>query len=366
MTAPTTTRATRWQNFDAIRLVAATLVVLSHSFLLSGTGYGLEPLVRLFGYHRDLGILAVGAFFVISGFLITSSYVHRASALSFLVNRVLRIFPGLIVCTIVSALLIGPWFARDGIAFVTAPETWEFISRTAFLQREGGQHFPAELYAGMQGHALLGTTWTLAAEFQCYVLVLLLGLLGALRLPVAVALVAVGMWVFGQQEDAIMLEALTATGVFFAAGMTLYFVHARWRPTHAIVGLAAVGLVASAVAGRPMEGFALFGSVLLIQLATTDRVRLPDLARHGDLSYGVYLYGFPAQQIVRAAWGSSITWWQLFALAMPLALGAAWLSWHFVESRALALARRYRDSIVDDTQRAPVGPSDALPATSVS
>jgi peptidoglycan/LPS O-acetylase OafA/YrhL len=59
--------------FDTIRLLAATAVLVSHSFAL--TGY-VEPLEETTG-GVTLGTLAVGAFFVISGLLITTSAERR-------------------------------------------------------------------------------------------------------------------------------------------------------------------------------------------------------------------------------------------------------------------------------------------------
>ncbi len=59
----------------------------------------------------------------------------------------------------------------------------------------------------------------------------------------------------------------------------------------------------------------------------------------GDYSYGVYIYGWPVQQMVVHALGptSPIT---NFAVSAPIVLVLAWLSWNHVEKPALALLRR--------------------------
>lgn len=58
---------------------------------------------------------------------------------------------------------------------------------------------------------------------------------------------------------------------------------------------------------------------------------------HGrDLSYGLFLYGFPIQQILVQFFGAYLSAWRLFGAAMFIAVGFAWLSWHFIEVRALA------------------------------
>ena len=61
----------RENNFDAIRLVAALLVLVSHSFYLTGRSF--EPWQQITQFDT-LGGLAVGIFFIISGFLVTASY----------------------------------------------------------------------------------------------------------------------------------------------------------------------------------------------------------------------------------------------------------------------------------------------------
>lgn len=331
----------RWRNFDAIRLAAAVAVVVSHSFLLSSDGYQAEPLVRLLGDGHDLGRFAVGVFFIISGFLITHSYVRRVSVQTYVFNRVMRIFPGLIACTLVTALVIGPLFASDLGRYLGSSETWQYVWRTALLQPGGGSEFPAAMYEGPQGTMMLGTTWSLAPEFACYIGVLIVGAAGLLRLPIALAITVAGVWAHSHWELPLMNATAWAL-MFFAAGAALFLIHERRRPGTPIVLAASGAFVIAAGLGYLLEGLALFGSVALIQLATSERILLPNAARFGDLSYGVYLYGWPAQQVVRALWGPSITWWQMFLSTMPLALAAAWFSWHLIESRALASARRYQ------------------------
>lgn len=58
--------------------------------------------------------------------------------------------------------------------------------------------------------------------------------------------------------------------------------------------------------------------------------------RLGDLSYGVYIYAFPIQQLV-IGWGRGrqIPFGALLAMSLLLTWGFAYLSWHVVEARAL-------------------------------
>ena len=95
----------RFDSFDLLRAVGALLVLVSHSFALTGRP---EPVVPGVASYGGLG---VAIFFSISGYLITLSW-HRDPRLgAFLVKRSLRIFPALFVVVLLAAFVLGPWSA---------------------------------------------------------------------------------------------------------------------------------------------------------------------------------------------------------------------------------------------------------------
>ncbi|MFI5206215.1 MAG: acyltransferase family protein, partial [Candidatus Paceibacterales bacterium] len=63
---------TRENNFDLLRLIAATLVIFSHAYPLTGNN-NAEPLARFCHGFVSFGGLAIACFFIISGYLITAS-----------------------------------------------------------------------------------------------------------------------------------------------------------------------------------------------------------------------------------------------------------------------------------------------------
>ena len=97
----------RDNNFDAMRLVAALCVVISHSFPLSYGAAGVQPLFLLSHGQTDLGTLSVYVFFVLSGFLITGSF-ERQPPHQFVLARGLRLLPGLAVVLFILTFLVGP------------------------------------------------------------------------------------------------------------------------------------------------------------------------------------------------------------------------------------------------------------------
>lgn len=92
----------RANNLGALRLFAALLVLVGHAYGLRG----LEG--PLFLSTVPLGLLGISIFFVISGYLVTESWDRDPQPLRFLARRSLRIFPGLVVCVALCALVLGP------------------------------------------------------------------------------------------------------------------------------------------------------------------------------------------------------------------------------------------------------------------
>jgi len=123
---------------------------------------------------------------------------------------------------------------------------------------------------------------------------------------------------------------------FFAAGMALYKLRAR-----AFDGRLALVALASAAASIPLGLFILlfpiFGSYLVLYAALERRWPVVPAARFGDLSYGLYIYGWPVEQLVTRLLGGAAPWWQVFALSLPAAAAVAFLSWHLIEAPALRL-----------------------------
>jgi peptidoglycan/LPS O-acetylase OafA/YrhL len=93
-------------NFDALRFFFAALVIFSHAFTLSTGVEDPEPL-HLFTGKITFGTVAVNAFFTISGFLITHSWLSSRSAGAYLLKRALRIYPGFIVACVLGLAVFG-------------------------------------------------------------------------------------------------------------------------------------------------------------------------------------------------------------------------------------------------------------------
>ena len=334
----------RANNFDFLRLIAALSVIFSHSFLIADGTQAREPFVILTGSQCVLGLIGVFVFFVISGYLVTESFCREPRPGRFALRRTLRIYPGLVANIAVCAFVLGPIVTTLPPAdYLSGQELREFLWKTLIIQ-PGELNLPGVAFShNAVGRHLNGSLWSLRYEVLMYAMVGLLGSLRLLRLSTSVVLVAAGMAAV-YFENALRplgeFQQWTWLLGFFAAGMVLHFLRDRlvFSGRWALVALAA--LVLFAALGRLILLFPLAGAYLALWFARRYD-RWLDYSRWcGDLSYGIYIYGWPFEQFVFWLSGGRAAWWQVLGGALPLVLGAAWLSWRFVESPALRWVRR--------------------------
>lgn len=333
--------AHRDNNFDALRIVAALMVVIGHVYILSGRADD-EPLVRFTGIG-GFGELGVSIFFAISGFLVASSHARLASLRAYLLNRCLRILPGLAAATLLSALVLGPLVTTlDAGAYFGRAQTWLYPIRNTLLYPVT-YALPGVFETNPYPEAVNGSLWTLRLEFSLY---LILPLLAAMRLfnRPGLALAAAGtlaayiaVLLLGPRLPPIALVGMRNSYLFLAGAALV-----AWRDAIAPQRLAVlIPTVALVLLGAAFERAAAFVAVPLLPLAVIGLglhpVRgLSGPPRFGDLSYGIYIYAFPIQQTLMHAFGPaglSLAAFAALTLAAVLPLAAA--SWWLVERPAL-------------------------------
>lgn len=328
----------RHNNFDALRILAALSVIFSHSFLIAeGTGAN-EPLNRLTGNQCMLGLAGVFVFFAISGFLVTQSFEQTQNPIRYLIKRCLQIFPGYLVILVLTAFVLGPIVTTLSLAeYFSRPEPYWYVLDNAVFSLKVHELPGVVFVDNPVGLEVNGSLWSLGLEFDMYLMVLALGVLRLIKLPVCLALIVLGM-------ACIKIDALGFLGGwgwmlgFFAAGMVIYKMR-HLRIFHPNIALfAGLGLVLTCFYdGAFIFMFPIFGCYLALYLALNPNLPIIPAARYGDLSYGLYIYGWPSQQLVIWMMRGHAAWWQLFILSTLLAGALAFLSWHLVEKRALRL-----------------------------
>jgi peptidoglycan/LPS O-acetylase OafA/YrhL len=329
---------------NAFRLTLAASVILYHSFPITGR------VVSSVAVRKLLFSVGVDGFFAISGFLITASWLSHPRVRDYLVARALRILPGLYVCLVVTAFVIAPIgvAVQGGSAtkLLLSAGPIEYVlknSAVAYLHfNVGGTPRGVPVPGGWNG-----SLWSLIYELVCYLAVAGLGVIGLASrrwLPAVVLALAV----FG----ATLLPPLTIPGVWtipqlaarcaimFAAGALLYHfrdvIPARWSLVAvSVVIVLAAGLLPDyrVVAAVPLA-YAVIVSGAMIH---NKRLRL-----RTDLSYGVYIYAFPTQQLLAICGLVSLNPLVFFVVSTIATLPLAALSWFLVEKRALSLKSRLK------------------------
>jgi peptidoglycan/LPS O-acetylase OafA/YrhL len=304
-------------SFDLLRLLAAVAVIAFHAGPLAGR----EPWSR---GEVNFGALGVGAFFAISGYLVTESRLRSASLRAFLANRLLRIGPGLIASLIVTAFIIGAFATYLPLGeYLRNKEVYVYVAKNALLYPTA-HGLPGVFESNRLPMVVNGSLWTLKVEFTLY---LGLGLLGATRLlkPWVVAAIALafGIAPFVLVASPGLSGDLVYNGVMASRGAFLFFAGALIRlidrplPTWTMVSSLLLLLTPAWAFGLP---------IAVIWLGTRGTVRLP-----ADLSYGLYVYAFPVQQTLASQ--GHLSFWTSLAATLPFAAA----SWFLVERPALRL-----------------------------
>jgi peptidoglycan/LPS O-acetylase OafA/YrhL len=333
-------------NFDFLRLVAALSVIFSHSFLIATGTQSNEPLVRFTHNQCPLGLVGVFVFFVISGYLVTESYCRNPRPGGFTLRRTMRIYPALVVNGLVTAFVLGPVVTNLSLSqYLTDPKLRDFLVEYATLW-PGPLALPGVLFANTTvGLLVNGAFWTLCFEVMMYAMVLILGVMRGLRLSTSLVLLAVGVVAIYWDERSSLAWLGYLRGWLwmlshFAAGMVMYFLRDR-LPFRWYYGVAAAALLlVTSQLGEFITFFALSSGYLTICAARGHYWPRLDYARHvGDLSYGVYIYGWPCEEFVVWLTNGRAQWWEVTLGSLAMVLPLAWLSWHGVEKWALRWVR---------------------------
>lgn len=333
--------------FGLLRLILAAAVIFSHAPVLLDGNDLREPFRVLFG-AVTVGEIAVDGFFAISGFLISASLLASRSTGQYLVKRVARIYPAAIVVSLVCLFVVAP-LGGARLAALPPLEWLQSLKRMLLLA------VPVidDAFRGTPYPLLNGSMWTILYEFRCYLLLVPLAWLGMLRRPwalaaLAAALVAVGglglaapidrlplhsVW-FGQTSDGPRLYGIFLAGAAcHAFGDRLRFTVARVVVAAAI---ATAGLFSTHFA-TPL--FAVFGTYAVLGTALLGGgTWMERINNRNDISYGVYLYGWPITKLLAWFW-PAIPLAVLLPLNLALALVCGWASWHGIEQPVLRWSR---------------------------
>jgi peptidoglycan/LPS O-acetylase OafA/YrhL len=325
----------RQNNFNFLRLIFALLVLLSHAPELADGNRSREILTQAF-HTMSFGEAAVAGFFILSGYLIVQSWISCPEILEFLKKRVLRIYPAFIVATAISAFVVGP-LAANPTQYFSSFSVREFVKGLVFL---GVPKTPI-VFSGTPYAIVNGSMWTISYEFKCYLLVVLLGLIGAIKkryLWAAVTVAILGVIILQKLGFLVAWDdpIIRLASYFFCGGC--FFLYRDKIPINKKVAAAmSVALLAGMFSYHGAElAFATAGAYLLFYMALSPIKGLKSFNKYPDVSYGAYLYGWPVQKLL--LWYFPLmSPWLLFVLSAIACITLGAISWSIIEKRALSL-----------------------------
>ncbi|WP_024287633.1 acyltransferase [Cellulomonas sp. KRMCY2] len=343
----------RRNSLNLIRLVLATMVLVAHAYYIAG----VQSPNGEFGPHIDgenLGGWAVFGFFAVSGYLITASRWSNSLG-TYLVHRIARIFPAFLVCLVVMAVVFGPigyWHVNGSLAgyFTTGPTTpINFVFSNAMLRVNSYEIAGTPAGVPYPG-AWNGSLWTLYYEFLAYLIVGALAVVGWVRRsPLAIGVVwfatvaGHALWgrlvaplVGGNLDVQLLLKLLP----LFLGGALVQLLRHR-LPLHWAGAALSVTVVLGAIwafDGWGAQLTAPFIAYLLLWIGSV--VPSPRTIQRHDISYGVYIYAFPVQQllVLTGIHNQGLLVYDVVALACTVPLAIA--SWLLIERPIMRRARR--------------------------
>ena len=342
---------------NALRLVLAGMVLLAHAADIAGFS-------RIELASTELGTMALYGFFGISGFLITKSAMTSSPG-RYLWHRFLRIFPGFWFCLMVTAFVIAPlsWLLRSPscssltCVLSTHNGSLGYVLHNSLLLIHQSPILNTPRHVA---YFLIwnGSLWSLSYEFLCYLAVLAFAFAGFLQRRTSVAVVAVLL-----QVAIIVITVCPSINahftifhfwyllnfmkflMMFLAGTLLYLYRDR-VPNSAVLALSCTacfvamlflptfGLQPAFTFDYPALAAPLLAYPLLWCGARFSSIRV---GAKNDFSYGVYIFGFPVEQLLAVAHAQRIGECGFIILSFVATVVLASVSWFVIEKNALRL-----------------------------
>jgi len=329
----------RDNNFNLLRLLFALCVVVAHGFnIYSNSPYDSDPVIQ---FSYGFGFAALDAFFVLSGFMITSSLIRRKDPVLFFVARWLRIFPALIVVTIVVSLLLGPLVTKVSLSeYFLQLETYTYLIVTG-LTTDPDMTLPGVFFDHAAVGAVNRSIWTLRYELLFYIVTAFAFFTGIYNIKTApfilgavvIVYILKTLWL-GMDSGFAFIDHIFRFGFCFAIGSAAYFYQNRILIK--FIFAIPLAILAYFLSGTQFEQamHAIFTAYFIFWCAYIPIGWVRQYNKVGDYSYGIYIMHWPIASAIIACWPSVKTA-QLIPATVIITVPLAILCWHFVEKPAL-------------------------------
>lgn len=315
-------------NVTLIRIILAISVIYYHSFgLLFNKKYDINFILSK--QQSTTGGLAVHFFFIISGFFITKSFINSKDNSKYIQSRFLRIYPGLVFCIWVCGLIIGPLATKFSIKeYFSNQEFINFVFNNSYNFFNINYKLPGVFVENKFTDSVDGSLYTITYEIYYYIFIFIVGNLKLFSKRYFFVILFGIMLFLSYISD---FNALYVTFCCFLSGVIgyLFFEDINWKNNKIFFIIIILFGITYWYGKYFYLIFPIFGTYFIFYLSFKKKI-FKKFDKIGDLSYGLYIYSFPIQQLIinKCPGISSI---KLFILSLIITLGIALFSWNFIE-----------------------------------
>lgn len=289
-------------NFALLHFIGACMVIYGHMHdLLQVPGPSL--------LGNGINALGVKMIFVITGYLVANSYLREKKLGRYMVRRLIRIYPAMFACLFLSVVLIGPIATTLDMGSYFS-QCWHYLWNNLLLRPD--YILPGVFASNPYPGAVNGSLWTMPVEVLMYLVVALL-CMSLYRLPekqrkraacAVVALVcladAARLYLAPELRTVVWWTDWCAAlndipyflfGFLFEAGGLKKYCNLQLATI--------VFVVACFLQWRYIELIAiLVVPYFVMSFALCEKPIFANLFTKSNIAYGVYLWGFPIQQLL--------------------------------------------------------------------
>lgn len=325
----------RSQNLNFIKFIAALAVIVSHSYPLSQGANCKDFLLKISNQTLGLGGVAVAVFFISSGFFVTKS-IEKSKGNHYLVNRFKRIFPPLWFVLILTILICSLFFTSCRLKEF-------FLSKDFLVYCLNFLLIPIHNLPGVFSNnifpgAINGALWTLPIEFFCYIVLYVLYKLNLVNkkfykmslIPVLLLFIVV---YYINIPVILLVRGYFAPLFMFYLGSFFWVFKDRIRMDLKLFVICLVLFVISIFAKQGHLGLLLFFPYIVLFSSFGLKQINTNVANLGNYSYGIYLCGWPIQQMVVSLFGGSMSVLMNVLICLPLAIIMGYFTYNIIEKK---------------------------------
>jgi len=329
-------------NFDLLRFFFAFVVVLGHMTILSKSTV-LHTLSPYFSTY-----LSVTAFFCISGYLITSSYLNTPSIKRYFIKRAARLLPAYIFVILICAILLSFTSSYSISGYFRNEQFYKYLFANLTFLNFLAPSLPGVFLQHGIANPVNGALWTLKVEVAFYLLlpaiIYFIQRFKRKYIPILI-IYSISLiyqfsfdWYFertGNQIYNLISHQLPAYLTYFGSGIALYYyydIFIKHKTKLFILGFIFYFLEHKI----GIQFFTPFALSLMVFAFAYSLKSLNSFAKHGDLSYGIYIYHYPI--ISMAVYFNLFNQYNPFLIALItilIILIISYLSWHLLEKKVL-------------------------------